>query len=287
MNRPSSAIQFAQGGIPSIVACSGAQARREPDGAWLLLDEQGLIRSCGGALGQMLGGASHSLVGKPIAAVFAGLAPRANRRGFAAVAAAWPANAQWRRLKAEAPGSAVVLLDVELEDLRVEGVRLFLLRLRLPAEDDLRRLIDGAERSDDAVMVTDTAGVIVYVNAAFEAMTGFSRNEVSGQTPGLLKSGIQAPELYRQLWATIRAGREFRAVFANRAKGGRLFHEEKTIRPFVDARGQITHFVANGRDVTERIRALRRVSAASQHERAIAGPVEELGRAEPRRMPGA
>ncbi len=262
-----------RGTVPSLVACVGTQARGEPDGAWLLLDEHGLIRSCGGALGQMLGGVSHGLIGKPVAALFAGLAPR-ERRGFAAVAAAWPANAQWRRLKAEVPGDGMALLDVALEDLRVEGVRLFLLRLRLPAEDDLRRLIDGAERNDDAVMVTDTAGVIVYVNAAFEAMTGFSRKEVVGQTPGLLKSGIQGPELYRQLWATIRAGREFRGVFTNRAKGGRLFHEEKTIRPFVDARGQITHFVANGRDVTARVRALRR--AALHDERDIDARIRVL-----------
>src|SRR4029077_2083060 len=110
------------------------------------------------------------------------------------------------------------------------------------------------EQSADMVLITDRAGVIEYVNPAFEALTGPAREEAIGQAPRLLKSGQQSPELYQELWATIMSGNVFRGVLANRKKSGKIFYAEKSITPLRDAEGKITHFISNDRDITERRR---------------------------------
>jgi len=64
------------------------------------------------------------------------------------------------------------------------------------AEGTVRKLWQAIEQSADMVLITDCAGVIEYVNPAFEILTGYSREEAIGETPRLLKSGQQTPELY-------------------------------------------------------------------------------------------
>src|SRR5436190_2481863 len=122
------------------------------------------------------------------------------------------------------------------------------------AEDTVRKLWQAIEQSADLVLITDRTGVIEYVNPAFESLTGYSREEAIGQTPRLLKSGQQSPELYEELWATIMSGNVFRGVLANRKKSGEIFYAEKSITPVRDSEGRITHFISNDRDITERRR---------------------------------
>jgi PAS domain S-box-containing protein len=127
-------------------------------------------------------------------------------------------------------------------------------RQRQKAEDALRKLWRAVEQSADLVIITDRDGVIEYVNPAFETLTGYSREETIGQTPRMLKSEEQTPEIYRELWQTILSGTVFRGVLANRRKNGEIFFAEKTITPLRDAEGKITHFISNDRDITERRR---------------------------------
>ena len=122
------------------------------------------------------------------------------------------------------------------------------------AEDTVRKLWQTIEQSADMVLITDRAGVIEYVNPAFEVLTGYSREEAIGETPRLLKSGQQTPELYQELWATIVSGNVFRGILANRKKSGEIFYAEKSITPVRDSEGKITHFISNDRDITERRR---------------------------------
>lgn len=125
---------------------------------------------------------------------------------------------------------------------------------RRDAEDTLRRLYRAIEQSTDMVVITDGSGVIEYVNPAFEETTGYSRPEVIGKTPRILKSGEQNPEMYRELWETIRAGKVFRGVLVNRKKSGESYIAEKTITPVRNAEGQVTHFISNDKDITEQRR---------------------------------
>lgn len=122
------------------------------------------------------------------------------------------------------------------------------------AEESLRKLSRAVEQSADTVAITDRQGVIEYVNPAFEALTGYSREEARGRTPRILKSGEQGPEVYQEMWKAILAGNVFRGILVNRKKNGELYYVEETICPIRDGARQITHFISNGRDLTERLR---------------------------------
>jgi PAS domain S-box-containing protein len=101
------------------------------------------------------------------------------------------------------------------------------------------------------VMLTDTQGIIQYVNPAFESATGYSRHEVLGQTPQLLKSGQHPDEFFSHLWTQLRNGQDFQGTTVNRKKTGELYWAEQTITPIRDETGDLTHFVAVLQDVTE------------------------------------
>jgi diguanylate cyclase (GGDEF)-like protein/PAS domain S-box-containing protein len=122
------------------------------------------------------------------------------------------------------------------------------------------------EHSPDSVLVTDAAGVIEYVNPAFEALTGYSRAEALGRSAAILKSGVQEPDFYRRLWRSILAGRSFRGVFVNRKKGGELYHVENLIWPVFDSPGRIAHFVCAGRDVTAQVGEVEKLAHAATHD---------------------
>ena len=85
-------------------------------------------------------------------------------------------------------------------------------------------------------------------------MTGYSLDEVHGKTPRILKSGEQGPEIYQEMWKAILSGSVFRGILVNRKKNGELYYVEESICPIRDADGKITHFISNGRDLTERLR---------------------------------
>lgn len=123
---------------------------------------------------------------------------------------------------------------------------------RKRAEEAIRQLNQAIEQSPVLVMVTDTDGVIQYVNPKFSQVTGFSAQEVIGKTPSVLKSGEHLPTFYRDLWNTIRAGREWRGEFHNRKKSGELYWEQASITGVKDQHGKITHYVAVKEDITQR-----------------------------------
>jgi diguanylate cyclase (GGDEF)-like protein/PAS domain S-box-containing protein len=122
------------------------------------------------------------------------------------------------------------------------------------------------EQCPDAVLVTDTEGRIVYANPAFERMTGYACAELAGRTPAVLKSGMHEADFYRSLWSTLVAGREFRALFANRRKSGEPYYEDKIIRPLFDAQGRATHYISYGRDATESAREFDKLTHAATHD---------------------
>ena len=127
--------------------------------------------------------------------------------------------------------------------------------VRLQTEAELRKLSSAVQQTANSVVITNRQGLIEYVNPAFEQTTGYAREEAIGQTPRLLKSGHHDPRYYETLWRTLLDGRTFFAEFVNRKKSGELYYTEQSITPIRDRRGQITHFVATGRDLSERQRA--------------------------------
>jgi len=125
-------------------------------------------------------------------------------------------------------------------------------RQQLESEETLRKLSRAVEQSADTVIIMNRAGVMEYVNPAFETLTGYPRHELIGQTLAMLNSEQEGLELYLEMWNTVRSGNVFRGIVMNRKKNGENVIIEKALTPLRDGSGAITHFIATGRDITER-----------------------------------
>lgn len=135
---------------------------------------------------------------------------------------------------------------------------------RLRREEALRQLSLAVEQSPSSILVTDVDGVILYVNPKFCALTGYTREECVGKTPGVIHSGRTPGEVYEKLWRTIRAGSEWRGILLNRKKSGELMWEDVSISPLTGNDGQITRFVAVKEDITERVAAQNALKESRQ-----------------------
>jgi PAS domain S-box-containing protein len=112
------------------------------------------------------------------------------------------------------------------------------------------RLASALEQAAEAVMMTTIDGHIIYVNPAFERITGFTAEESVGRTPAILSAERQDRGIYRDLWQTILQGGVWRAEITNRRKDGTPFTWEEAITPLRDEHGRLTHFIAVGQDVS-------------------------------------
>jgi diguanylate cyclase (GGDEF)-like protein/PAS domain S-box-containing protein len=120
------------------------------------------------------------------------------------------------------------------------------------ADDMLRMLGRAVEQSPVAIIVTDTGGRIEYVNARYTEITGYAAEEVVGRKAGIMKSGLTPPEVYADLWRTIRAGQDWRGELCNRRRDGRLYWDNVHIVPIVDEAGRIVHYLSIQEDISER-----------------------------------
>jgi len=123
------------------------------------------------------------------------------------------------------------------------------------AEEKLRQLSSAVEQSPASIVITNPKGDIEYVNPKFIELTGYTRDEVLGQNPRVLKSGDKSPEAYREMWETITAGNDWHGEFHNKKKNGEPYWESASISPIRDSTGRITHFLAVKEDITARKRA--------------------------------
>lgn len=159
-------------------------------------------------------------------------------------------------------------LSQEIQDLKQQVRQEVQQRRRVQSE--AAKLSGALTHAADAVMVTNCDGEIEYVNPAFESITGYQREEVLGAKPDILKSGEHDQQFFAGMWKTMLAGEIFRDVVINRRKDGSLYHEEKSITPLKDSRGNITHFISTGKDITDRIRVQEELHYMAHHD-AITG----------------
>lgn len=155
---------------------------------------------------------------------------------------------------------------------------------RKNAEESLRKFSRAVSQSASAVVITNAQGVIEYVNPSFIQTTGFSLEEVVGQTPRVLKSGMVPAARYAELWASISAGHVWHGEFHNRRKDGSLYWESAIISPIRDDVGNITHFVAIKDNITERKRAEAALAESHDKLREMAANLNNLRESEMARL---
>ncbi|MFC1593632.1 SpoIIE family protein phosphatase, partial [Candidatus Neomarinimicrobiota bacterium] len=115
----------------------------------------------------------------------------------------------------------------------------------------LERFASGVEQTADSVVITNLQGIIEYVNPAFEATSGYQREEVLGRTPKIINSGKHDQAFYKNMWETILNGMSYRGTVINKKKNGELYWSDQSIAPLKDHNGNIDSFVSVLKDITE------------------------------------
>jgi two-component system cell cycle sensor histidine kinase/response regulator CckA len=234
-----------------------------------LLDEQGLIIEWNQAYERMSGVKRDEALGRPFWQIQSRIIPPERR--------APDSLAHFKTVIADAlrtGQSPLFNRPLEAEIVRTDGERRYIQQVIFPiktdqgyrvgtvtrditerkrAEEARARLATAIDQAAESIVITDTAGTIVYVNPAFERTSGYSQAEALGQTPRLLKSGKQNAAFYKTMWATISAGQVWQGRIVNRRKDGSLYTEEGTISPVRDERGAIINYVSVKRDVTREL----------------------------------
>jgi len=128
---------------------------------------------------------------------------------------------------------------------------------RKQTEERLRLLETAVEDATESVLITDSeldrpGPRILYANSGFEAMTGYRSDEAVGKTPRLLQGPDTDPALLERLRRELENGDSFFGKTVNYRKDGTPFINEWSISPVHDERGEVTHYVAVQRDITER-----------------------------------
>jgi PAS domain S-box-containing protein len=137
---------------------------------------------------------------------------------------------------------------------------------RRKAQAGIERLVAALEQTVEMVVITDREGVVRYVNAAFEAVSGYASREVVGQHINRLPGSMEQKGVSAEVWQTLKSGSVWRGRLRSRAADGTWYEEEAVMSPVRDADGQITGFVAVKRDVTEQLRIQARLQQAQRLE---------------------
>ena len=127
------------------------------------------------------------------------------------------------------------------------------------------------EAAANGIVITDRHGTILWANHAFTKMTGYSKEELLGKNPRLLKSGEQPDGYYADLWSTVASGKVWQGEIINKRKDGTTYTEEMTITPVTQDLGSATdtYFIAIKQDITERERAEEELRKAEEKYRTI------------------
>jgi len=134
-------------------------------------------------------------------------------------------------------------------------------RRHAAAAGRFRTLGVALEVSPLAVIITDAAGLIEWVNPQFERTTQYTRDEVRGLNPRILSSGLNAAASYQGMWAALTAGQPWSGEFINRRKDGTLYYGRASISPVKDAKGRLLGYVGLQEDVSEYKRLLERLES--------------------------
>ncbi len=165
--------------------------------------------------------------------------------------------------------------DAQGNALRVTGTHLDISG-RKRAEEALR-LAATAFETTEAIIITDQRGLILRVNNAFTAITGYTEAEVTGRSPGeVLRSGQQDAAFYAAMWRRLHEEGQWEGEIWNRRKNGEIYPEWLSIKCARDGDGHISHFVANFLDITEHKRVQAEVERLAYYDPLTALPNRRL-----------
>lgn len=142
-----------------------------------------------------------------------------------------------------------LIKNAQGQPIRFIGIARDITDQRATAES-LKQAIAVFESTHEGVLITDHNNTIVHINPAFSHITGYSADEVIGQTPSMFKSGRHSPEFYQAMWKTLSNTGQWSGEIWNRRKSGEVLPQYQTIRLIRDENGFISHNVAIFSDIS-------------------------------------
>ncbi len=121
---------------------------------------------------------------------------------------------------------------------------------RLSVEQNLRMAASVFEHAREGIFFTNPEGIIFEMNAAFTQLTGYGRDEVLGQNPRFLQSGVHEPAFFQLMWQRIAQDGYWTGEIWNRLKDGRIAPQLMTISSVTDGEGNLTHYMALFTDIS-------------------------------------
>jgi len=140
------------------------------------------------------------------------------------------------------------------------------IRQREVVEMELRKLHNAMLHSLNSVVITDSEGVVEYVNPCFEAASGYGMKELVGKKFNQIKHQSTAIELFKEMWDTIKKGQVWEGEIQNRKKNGEFFWNMLSIAPVKNSQNIITHFISTHHDITERKAMEKRLNFLAYHD---------------------
>ena len=252
----------AQGRIDRVEGVvQGFEPQGVAGGAWLTVDGQARINYLNAAAERLLDRSFRDLQGRALWELFPRTARmRVESQARAALERQQPlaleapdtTQRQWLELQGQPFGDG---LAIHLRDVSV----------RHAAQEQLRLLEGSIARLNDLVIITEAGPLdepgprIVFVNEAFERRTGYARGEVIGRSPRFLQGPQTQRDRLDQVRSALRQWEPVRVDLVNYRKNGAPFWVDLDISPVWDSARQLTHWVAVGRDVTERKAAEQKI----------------------------
>lgn len=126
------------------------------------------------------------------------------------------------------------------------------------------------------VSITDTKGVIRYVNDKFCDISGYTREELIGHTHAIVNSKTHDAEFFKHLWQTISTGKVWHNEICNKSRSGKLYWVDSTIVPFLEDSGKPYQYISIRTDITERKRMAEKILASEQQYRNLVENVREV-----------
>ncbi|TAL69913.1 MAG: PAS domain S-box protein [Bacteroidetes bacterium] len=157
-----------------------------------------------------------------------------------------------------------VLINSRLEGNILSGI-VYNITERKKAEEELSKLRKAVETSGEVIFMTNTDGIITFINPEFTNLYGWQPDEVLGKvTPRIMKSGITEPEFYINLWNTLLNKEVFKWEVQNKTKEGSFIFIESSANPILDDKGNITGFLAIQKDISDRKRIEQEILFAKE-----------------------
>lgn len=118
--------------------------------------------------------------------------------------------------------------------------------------NDLKKLTVAVEKSPVGMAITDSMGIIEYVNPMFTELSGYSKEQAVGQTPRILQSAHTSEDKIKQLCQQVSQGHSWRGEFFNKTSHGQLLWHRVLITPITNEDGLISHYLGSIEDITEK-----------------------------------